>query len=126
MHTVGKTTLRDLRDDLFDVFELLTQGLPTVDDQEDIAERVVGDPAVGTHLAVGRHRVDALGRKTLFTSLQSVEDLGGGPSHLVGVQPLINPTDVRQVLHQGHTSTTEVQAVKLGFLGSVRQTPTRS
>lgn len=91
------------------------EGAPAVDDQEDVAPRLVGVGPGGAPLAVGVDGVDVVGPEELLAGVEDAGDLGDRTADLLRVQPGGDSAHMRQALEGEHAAAAEVQAVELHF-----------
>ena len=92
---------------------LLPQRAPAVDDEEHVAERVVGDLAGRAAPAVGGHRVDAELGEAVLPLVDEGRHLGDGPADRLGVAPAGDTRHVRQLDEAAQRPAAEVEAVEL-------------
>ncbi|NIL87692.1 hypothetical protein RhoFasGS6_05121 [Rhodococcus fascians] len=87
---------RQRRDLLFETLEVGSDGLPSVDHQEDVAEPVVLiDRLHRPQPPELDHGIDAAISKSLLALTNDSRDLGHGPAHSVDVQSVGHRSDVR-------------------------------
>ena len=125
VHAVGQGAGGHRDDRRLELLELPAQHTPAVDDEEDVAERVVTDGTAtdrpgGTHPPIRRHGVDPELAEAPLPVLQDRGDLGDQPLHDLGLLAPGHPADVRQV-PQREQRAGEVEAVELHLGGRVPQ-----
>ena len=100
------------------VVELVAQRGPAVDDQEHVAERVVGAVAGRPAAAVGRHRVDAVRAEAPLPRVDEPRDLGDVRRDRARVAAVATPPTCGRSAQRGQRAAAEVEAVEL-HLGGV-------
>ena len=101
------------------VLELLADGRPVVQDQEDVAEVVAAELAPVAQGPEGVDGVDALGQEQLLAVVQQGLYGADDPADPLGVVPAGHAADVRGAGHGLEGAAAEVDAVELGLLGPV-------
>ena len=97
-----------------ELLELLAQRGPAVDDQEHVAERVVGDLVRSAAAPpVGGHRVDAVLRRSAAPARRAAWPPRRPCAGPLRVQPAGDAADVRQAAQRRQRAAAEVEAVEL-------------
>ncbi len=123
MDAVAQTARRDLQHDRLQRLVLALEVAPAVDQQEDVAPRLVRhrDRAARPPRAELRDRRDARRPEVLLTPVQHAVHLGHRAPHPLRVQPGGHAAHMGQPLDRHHAAAAEVQPVELHLLRGVGQ-----